>query len=166
MMAAGGITHDALDITIQGCPSPWSPGHGTPPHRNLSSTCSNLSIIKHVYPGPTAMLSCFFICRFEVHSPDAYFLTDLTPTTGWTHIVLNYLGPSNGQGIRIYYNGTEVGSDISKTEEIKVTADGRIVVGRALTNYNDFYASIHIDELIFFNRALSLEEIRTIHAAA
>ena len=80
--------------------------------------------------------------------------------------MLNYLGPNNGQGIRIYYNGTEVGSDTSKTEEVKVAADGRIVVGRALTNYNHFYASIDIDELIFFNQALSLKEIRTIHAAA
>ena len=80
--------------------------------------------------------------------------------------MLNYLGPNNGQGIRIYYNATEVGSDTSKTVETKVAADGRIVVGRALTNYNHFYASIHIDELIFFNQALSLEEIRTIHAAA
>ena len=79
---------------------------------------------------------------------------------------MNYLGPNNGQGIRIYYNGTEVGSDTSKTLETKVTADGRIVVGRALTNYNHFYASIQIDELIYFNQALSLEEIRTLRVAA
>ena len=35
-------------------------------------------------------------------------------STEWTHIVLNYIGPNNGEGINIYCNGTEVDSDTTK----------------------------------------------------
>ena len=58
-----------------------------------------------------------------------------------------------------------MGSNTTRTEDTKGATDGRIVVGRALTNYIDFYASLQIDELIYFNQALSPEEIEKLHTA-
>ena len=79
---------------------------------------------------------------------------------------MNYLGPNNGQGIRIYYNGTEVASDTTKTSYRLSAGDGRIVVGRYRTNRNDHYGNMQVDELIFFNEALSQDDITMLHNGA
>ena len=90
-----------------------------------------------------------------------FFITSLIPT-GWTHIVLNYIGPDDVQGIRVY--GMEVVSstirDVSRS-----AGDGRILVGRGRTDENSFYASRQIDELIFFNKALSTNDIKLLYNA-
>ena len=52
--------------------------------------------------------------RFRVYLQGGLFEATRSPPTGWTHIILNYLGPSNGEGIRIYYDGAEVASDTTK----------------------------------------------------
>ena len=77
--------------------------------------------------------------------------------------MLNYLGPNDGQGIRIYYNGTEVKSETTKVLRSRSAGDGRIVVGRVYTKRDDNYASMQIDELIFFNKALSTTEIQVLY---
>ena len=46
---------------------------------------------------------------------DGQFWTTHPTLAGWTHVVLNYIGPNNGEGIRVYYNGTEVYSDTDKS---------------------------------------------------
>ena len=38
--------------------------------------------------------------------------------------------------------------------------DGRIVIGRRSTDLNGRYSSFQMDDLMFFNRALTEEEIR------
>ena len=43
------------------------------------------------------------------------------------------------------------------------SGDGRIVVGRTLTNSYERYTSIQIDELIYFNQGLTTEEIIQLH---
>ena len=87
-----------------------------------------------------------------------------TPT-GWTHIVMNYIGPNNGEGIRTYYNGTEVGNDPTKTALSRSAGDGRIVVGREYTDRDGAYASVMVDELLFFNRHLLSDEITSLATA-
>ena len=42
---------------------------------------------------------------------------------------------------------------------------GRIFVGRTFTNKDEFYASIEIDELVFFNMALNNGQIVSIYKA-
>ena len=102
--------------------------------------------------------------RFDVDLPDGGFYASHSKPTGWIHVVLNYIGPNDGQGIRIFYDGQEVASDTSKYATSKPAGDGRIVVGRLLTNRNfdHDYASITIDEFIFFNRFLKVDEIETL----
>ena len=83
--------------------------------------------------------------------------------TGWTHIVVNYIGPDDGQGIRVY--GIEVAG--STTRDVTCSAgDGRIVVGRCYIDEDMRYASVEIDELIFFNKALSTTDIERLYNAA
>ena len=79
----------------------------------------------------------------------------------WTHIVLNYIGPNDGQGIRIYLDGVLTGSDDTKSldRDPSPPGEGRIVVGREFTHFDDKYASVTLDELLIFNQTLSDQQI-------
>ena len=90
--------------------------------------------------------------------PSGAFIAQHPRPEGWVHIVLNYLGPNNGEGISMFYDGTQVASDTTKLWSFS-GGDGRIVVGRINTNKDNKYASAEIDELIYFNSSLSTEEI-------
>ena len=93
---------------------------------------------------------------------DGYFHGTHPKSTEWTHIVLNYIGPDDG--IRIYYNGTEEDRDTTKTTGFGPysAGDGRIVVGRWFTDKDEKYPSLQVDEMIFFNRHLSSDEIASL----
>ena len=80
--------------------------------------------------------------------------------TGWTHVVLNYIGSNDGQGIRGYVNGEEVASDTDKAVWSYPAGDGRIVVGRLCTDSSWYQASAEVDELVVFNHSLTVEEIQ------
>ena len=86
-------------------------------------------------------------------------MVNLPRPVGWTHIVMNYIGPSDGEGIRIFDNGTEVANVATKVAGSDHPGDGRIVVGRIYTDRGLLYASVQVDELTFFNKALSTTEI-------
>ena len=79
----------------------------------------------------------------------------------WTHVVLNYIGPNDGQGIRIYEDGVLTGSDDTKSlgRDPSPQGEGRIVVGREFTHFDDKYASVTLDELLIFNQTLSDQQI-------
>ena len=79
---------------------------------------------------------------------------------------MNYMGPNHGQGIGMFIDGAEVASDTIKetgSTPAPLQLDGRIVVGRRYTNRDKDYASVQVDELIYFNQALTDEEIRSIY---
>ena len=94
---------------------------------------------------------------------DGYFTIELPMPARWVHVTLNYIGPENGQGIRIYLDGTEVGSRTTKTVLARVAGDGRIVVGRRFTNQDMDYANVQVDELNFFNQSLTSAEVQSIY---
>ena len=106
------------------------------------------------------------IHRFYVALPTGYFYADHPRPTGWTHIVLNYIGPNNGQGIRIYEDGAEVASDTTKGEGVYPAGDSRIVVGRYYTDRDEYYLSVEVDDPIYFNAALASDEVRSIYNSA
>ena len=112
----------------------------------------NLTTLLHL----SNHLSCFSV---SANILDGYFYKFASRPTGWTHVVLNYLGPHDGQGIRIYYNGTEVARDTTKATRSFSAGDGRIVVGRFNTDRDNNYASLQVDELIFFNQKVSAYEL-------
>ena len=99
-------------------------------------------------------------CRFRIILLDAALTLDVTPPSGWTHVVMNYLGPEDEQGIRVYFNGTQVRSDNTKQPATYQPGGDRVVVGRFYVNYDDSYGNVDMDELLFFNEALTDENIR------
>ena len=103
--------------------------------------------------------------RFAVNVLNGEFSARFSIPTGWTHIVLNYIGPNEGEGTRVYYNAAEVASDTTKSEKTYPTGDGRIVVGRYYTDEDRYYMSMQIDELIFFNKTLSTTDIKHLYNA-
>ena len=105
-----------------------------------------------------------FLCfRFDVIVLDGAFSVEFSKPTGWIHIVLNYIGPDDGQGIRGYVNGQEVASDTIKFAQSRSAGDGRIVVGRFYTNRDEDYTSMLIDELIFFSKSLNTTDIKLLY---
>ena len=63
----------------------------------------------------------------------------------------------------MFYDGGEVGNDPTKSSGSKSAGDGRIVVGRIYTESEGFYTSVVVDELIFFNQALTVDDIETLY---
>ena len=103
----------------------------------------------------------YFLCyRFRIFLLDGSFRAFSHIPTGWKHIVLNYIGPNDDEGIRVYYNGAEVANDTTKSEKTYPTGDGRTVVGRYYTDQDRYYMNMQIDKLIFFNKALSTNDIK------
>lgn len=84
---------------------------------------------------------------------------------GWLYIVANFIGPSNGEGIRIYVNGDLFGSDVEKSDAIRRTGNGKVMIGAPYidnpTGYSD--GNVTVDELMFFNQKLEPAEILMIY---
>ena len=93
-------------------------------------------------------------------SPGHFSVSTGRANNVWVHAVLNFLGPNNQEGISIYQNGQHVGNHATITQSSSNAPDGRIVVGRVLTGVNNYYASVQVDELLFFNQTLTEAEIR------
>ena len=77
----------------------------------------------------------------------------------WLHLVLNFIGPNIGQGVQAFRDGTQRDASTGGSDGRDTTGDGRVVIGRKFTNANGDYAHVEVDELIFFNKALSAEEV-------
>ena len=66
----------------------------------------------------------------------------------------------------MYVNGVEVDSDtIGFGKSYSRSGDGRIVVGRAHTDQDKLYASVLVDELLFFNQALINDDINKLYTS-
>ena len=62
-----------------------------------------------------------------------------------------------GQGITVYHDGTEVGTDIEKAFfGPKPMGNGQTLIGK---RGSGSYTSVSVDEIKFYNRQLSQEEI-------
>ena len=73
--------------------------------------------------------------------------------------MLNYIGPNIGEGIRAFSDGALRGSHQSGAGGNHSVSDGQMVIGRRYPNRHRDYAHVEVDELIFFNEALSNEEV-------
>ena len=81
---------------------------------------------------------------------------------------MNYIGPNDGQGIRVYSNRLDVVSETTRVGGSYSTGDSRVVVGRISTDISENgyrYRSMQLDELVFFNKALSTTEITAMYNA-
>ena len=100
------------------------------------------------------LLDGYFGISFFIPSLWVYGIDDVHVPSSFSHLVLNYIGPSNGQGLRIYFDGTF--SAQAKQAASHSSGDGRVVVGRFHTEDDEIF---DIDELLFFNHQLSDQEI-------
>ena len=67
----------------------------------------------------------------------------------------------------MYYDGQDVERDTGKDHTRSyLLGDGRIVVGRLHTDQDHFYSSAQVDELIFFNAALTDIDVQLIYNSA
>ena len=98
-----------------------------------------------------------------MYLPDGFYSVGTKKATGFIHVVLNYIGPNDGEGIRLFINGEEEASRPMRKYRQYSIGDGRIVVGRANTSRNMAYASFELDELVYFNTALTLTDIQLLH---
>ena len=76
--------------------------------------------------------------------------------------MVNYLGPEDGEGMRIYYDGTQAGSDAYKASTSVQLGNGRVVIGRRHVDGDYDYAGVDVDELLFFNEKLTDQQIMDI----
>ena len=85
---------------------------------------------------------------------NGFFFSTIAQPINWTHVIINYIGPEDGQGIRIHSEGIEAGSGTTRYPRTSDDdgGDGRIVIGES--------HSVQLDELIFFNSALTDSEIK------
>ena len=88
---------------------------------------------------------------------NAFFYSNAPKRYGWFHLVVNFISPL--EGFKIYNDGIEVGSDIIHFEHSYGVGDGRILIGRSFSGVDGNYASVEVDELLFFNEALTEPEI-------
>ena len=104
------------------------------------------------------------LARFFVFSPRGLFAENYKPeTSGWNHLVMNYFGSENGQGIRVYVNGTERGRRTEiLSNDILQAGTGRVVVGKYSASVDEGYAGVEVDELLFFNQTLDDDQITEI----
>ena len=105
------------------------------------------------------MLNFFF--RFLIGIIGGYFNKDnFVIPQGWFHISLVFHGPHNGQGLKVYHEGGEY-SVTTKTSHgvgINKNSSGIVVIGRRLSGINGHHGSVQVDDMIFWNTALTKEE--------
>ena len=70
-------------------------------------------------------------------------------------------GGTYSKGITVFYDGKEVASSTMEDARFGIppAGDGRIVVGRYYTDTDERYSSVQVDELLFFNQALSPADV-------
>ena len=61
----------------------------------------------------------------------------------------------------IYHDGLAPSSLIASSSS-HIPGDGRIVIGRRFSELDSNYASVQVDELLFFNQALTFTEINAL----
>ena len=90
---------------------------------------------------------------------DGQFYNEMTISNSWIHIVQNFIGPAANQGILVYKDGVEhVDSHTKNTGTSSSPGVGRVVAGRTVTDVDSNYASVTLDELLFFNEILSEQQ--------
>ena len=74
----------------------------------------------------------------------------VAPPAGWFHLTVMYRG--DGKGLMIYYDGETIGSATTKNSYTEIgSSSGEVVLGRQLTNKDNYYASVMVDEVALWN---------------
>ena len=101
--------------------------------------------------------------RYAQAFPGGALAAQTTVPSGWFHVVYNYIGPNNGEGVTIYHDGVEELWKADRTTHGYPAGSGNVVIGRTSPSKDENYASVMMDELMFFNRKLTVEEIQILY---
>ena len=83
-------------------------------------------------------------------------------STTWVHIVMVYNGV--GGGITAYEDGAQVAADQTKHVKSEEIGNGNVVIGRRVMGDGaPKYASVHVDEIKFYNHQLTEDSIRKLY---
>ena len=107
---------------------------------------------------------CTYVPKFNVYFRTSIWITggyytesnSNGPEADWTHIQLRYYPtPFNGErpGFDVLVDGRQALRDRTRFDRDTAFGDGRIVLGRAYSDVDDFYTSMTIDEVEFYNEA-------------
>ena len=82
------------------------------------------------------------------------------PINTWMHVAIVYKGPNDDEGITVYHDGINKGSDTAKHSYSPANATGIVKIGRRFDEPGSAqYGPVYLDELLFFNRQLNQSEI-------
>ena len=84
----------------------------------------------------------------------------------WYHLVFNYIedSPAGGNSVVIYHDGVEVGRRAQKVSYTNNAGVGIVVIGRHYVQaLEQDFASVMVDELLFFNRKLTPDEVQILY---
>ena len=89
-------------------------------------------------------------------------VSSISPNS-WIHVTMIYRGPNSGEGITVYHDAVEVGSDTVPYTLYTVTSSGMFKIGRKFDPPGDKqYGTMYMDELLFWNRILHQTEIEMV----
>ena len=78
--------------------------------------------------------------------------------------MFNYIGTTNAEGVVIYHDGIHVGSSTQKMSYARNGRPGIVVIGRYFVQFlEQYFASVMMDELLFFNRYLTPQEVQILY---
>ena len=78
--------------------------------------------------------------------------------------MFNYISSYIGDRVIIYHDGAEVGVGTQKTPFGRNGGGaGVVVIGRNIVQLEQAFASVMMDELLFFNRYLNQEEVQILY---
>ena len=75
----------------------------------------------------------------------------------WVHLVLNFMRPE--ERFQVFKDGTLVPGQQTKKYFSRPLGNGRLVLGKRFPHRDNFYSSIEVDELVFFNRKFTEPEV-------
>ena len=82
----------------------------------------------------------------------------------WHHFASSFTGLGDGEIFKTYCDGTICDEDDDWSfDVITGPGNGIVVIGRSYTNLHNGYASVELDELLFFNLALEVQEVEALY---
>ena len=75
---------------------------------------------------------------------------------------MNYIGPNSGQGIWVYQNAELVANAATLYTQHTSPGDGEIAIGKLHIETPGDYGSVVVDEMVFFEETLGIDEIRVL----
>ena len=108
----------------------------------------------------------FFISRYQVYFRTEYIKMIIsTIPTEWYHLVLNYIpaSPTSSDSVVIYHDGAEAGRSTEKVSYNTNAGSGVVVIGKYFVQSELDFATVMVDELLFFNRHLTEGEAQILY---